>query len=365
MSLDTQQSVPKHTHLRSLLGGLILDGTWSSGSRIPSENQLSAQYGVSRTTVIRALRDMERDGLVVRKQGSGTFVRNDRSGLTAIGALIPGLMPNDIFMNVQRHLLRQAGRFGWQILHGDVLLPGEEDPAGHAPVEAANKLVEAGVQGVVLVPHHVDGKADDCNHAMLSVFERHKIPVVLLDRDICEAPARSEYDLVSLDNRRSGHEVGAHLLGRGRTELIYLGAPHLYPSTFERLDGVRKALGRAGVELPDERVLPEDSAGLQSAIDLAVGGEINAVVCNSDRSAALLMREALNAGLRIPEQLAIAGFDDQPLARLLGVPLTTIAQPVKGLAIRVAAAIRDRLTFPELPPTTIMLSGELVVREST
>jgi len=368
MKSDIETLMPKHVLLRSKLGSMILDGTWPSGQKLPSEKQISTKYGVSRTTVIRALRDMERDGLVLRRQGSGTFVRSDKSVGTPIGVMIPGLVANDIFLSVQRHIHRQSDTLGWQILAGDVLLPGEEDAAGHVPIHAAKKLVESGIKGVILVPHHVHDRVDECNdanQAMLSVFERANVPVVLLDRDICEAPHRSLYDLVSLDNRRAGFDLGQHLIERGRRSFIYLGDPHVYPSSAARLDGVRKSLALLEQTLPDARVFGVTSETIGSLTKIVQEGRIDAIICNSDHDAAFVMRKLLSDGVRIPDDIALVGFDDQPIARLLTVPLTTIAQPLKGLAIRVVSALRDRISHPDLPPTTFRLKGELVVRESS
>lgn len=357
--------MPKHAHLRRTLAGFILDGTWSDGERVPSETQLSKKFGVSRTTVIRALRDMERDGLVSRRQGSGTYVRNGLTGQSSIGVLIPGLAPDDIFLSVQRHIFRESSRFNWQVLNGEVLLPGDTDAAGHAPVEAAKKLVQTGICGVVLVPHHVQEETERCNEAVLNVFRSAKLPVVLLDRDIYEAPHRSPHDLVSLDNSRAGFELAYHLMSRDRARFVYVGDPHVYPSTHARLSGVRKALSLEGISLADECVLPGSEEGYTAVIEKVRTDKIDAVICNSDHDAALVMRKCLEAGFEIPKQVAIAGFDDQPIAKLLNIPLTTVAQPAQGLAVRVISTLRDRIEYPDLPPTTVRIQGELIVREST
>lgn len=357
--------MPKHAHLRSTLAGYILDGTWSDGDKVPSETQLSKKFGVSRTTVIRALRDMERDGLVSRRQGSGTYVRNGLTGQNTIGVMIPGLAPDDIFLSVQRHIFRECGRFNWQVLNGEVILPGDTDAAGHAPVEAAKKLVQTGICGVVLVPHHIQEESNECNEAVLNVFTNAKLPVVLLDRDIYEAPHRSGYDLVSLDNSRAGFELACHLLSRDRKRFVYVGDPHVYPSTHARLNGVRKALSLESISLADDCLLPGSEQGYTLVVSKIETEKIDAVICNSDHDAALLMRKCLEASFKIPSQVAIAGFDDQPIARLLNVPLTTVAQPAQGLAVRVISTLRDRIENPDLPPTTVRIQGELIVREST
>ena len=192
-----------------------------------------------------------------------------------------------------------------------------------------------------------------------------KLPVVLLDRDIYEAPQRSKFDLVSLDNSRAGFELGCHLLERERSKMIFVGDPHQYSSTAARLSGLRKALSLQDLTLFDDRVVEAEDAGFGSILKWIHSGEVDAVVCNSDHDAALLMRECLSAGIDIPGQMALAGFDDQPIAQLLTVPLTTVAQPMQGLAIRAISALRDRMSFPDIPPTTVRIQGPLIVREST
>lgn len=365
MNSEMNTLMPKHAHLRSVLSSLIQDGTWANGQKLPSEAQLSSKYGVSRTTIIRALRDMEQDGLVTRRQGAGTFVSNNRNGQQTIGILIPGLATDDIFLSIQRHIFRQSSRFNWQVLTGEVLLPGDTDAAGHAPVVAAKKLVQSGVCGVIMVPHHVDGQSDKCNESMLNVFLNAKLPVVLLDRDFREAPHRSAYDLVSLDNSRAGFELGCHFLERGRRQLVYFGNPHAYPSTHARISGIRKALALQNLSLPDERIVDASEEGFSAIVKNVEEGAVDGVVCNSDHDAALFMRRCLEAGLTIPDQVSIAGFDNQPVARLLTVPLTTVAQPVQGLAIRAISTLQDRIAFPNISQATIRIKGELIVRSST
>jgi len=357
--------MPKHVHLRSVLSKLIQDGNWSKGQKLPSEAQLSSQYGVSRTTIIRAMRDMERDGLLTRRQGAGTFVSNDHTDRQTIGVLIPGLATDDIFLSVQRHIFRQSSRFNWQVLTGEVLLPGDNDAAGHAPVVAAKKLAQSGVSGVIMVPHHVDGQSEKCNESMLNVFSNAKLPVVLLDRDIYKAPHRSEYDLVSLDNSRAGFELGCHFIERGKKRLAYFGNPHAYPSTHARISGVRKALALQNLTLTEERVVEASELEFSAMIKNIKAETVDGVICNSDHDAALFMRTCLKAGLAIPDQVSIAGFDNQPVARLLAVPLTTVAQPVQGLAIRAISTLQDRITFPDVSQATIRIKGELIVRSST
>src|SRR3954471_7005220 len=93
---------PKHRDVSRQLRADIAAGRYSSGARLPSEPQLVKQFGVSRPTVARALLDLQHEGLIERRAGSGPYVRGASSALTAastrqIGLLIPGLDTTEIF----------------------------------------------------------------------------------------------------------------------------------------------------------------------------------------------------------------------------------------------------------------------------
>jgi hypothetical protein len=90
----------------------------------------------------------------------------------------------------------------------------------------------------------------------------------------------------------------------------------------------------------------------------------DAIVCANDLTAAFLMRYLLDMGLRIPDNIAIVGFDDLPLAAHLPVPLTTIRQPLTALAYEAVSSAIERIENPNLPPRDIMVGTQLVIRSS-
>jgi len=73
----------------------------------------------------------------------------------------------------------------------------------------------------------------------------------------------------------------------------------------------------------------------------------------------------MNAGISIPSQIKLAGFDDTPTASLLTVPLTTVRQPAGAIALRAMSVMNDRIAHPQLPPVHVAVHCELVVRDST
>src|SRR5436190_10960241 len=98
MKVMERSQTPKHRQVYRSLEREIHDGRWKEGDRLPSEADLVRQYGASRITVGRAVRDLQRAGLVERRAGSGTFVRTPaaRAGLS-FGLLIPDLGETEIF----------------------------------------------------------------------------------------------------------------------------------------------------------------------------------------------------------------------------------------------------------------------------
>ena len=97
---------------------------------------------------------------------------------------------------------------------------------------------------------------------------------------------------------------------------------------------------------------------------LTAGRRWDALVCANDLTAVQLMRSLTKEAVRVPQDVRVVGFDDVKYATLLSVPLTTIHQSARDLAVTAHRAMLDRLAEPALPVRTILLSPRLVVRES-
>src|SRR6478672_10756031 len=103
----------KHRKLFEELGEAIQTGTFVPGQRLPTEAELMQQYGVSRTTVTRTLRDLEHRGVIWRRRGSGTFVKEvERTATDQYGMLVHGIEPGSVFLGVYEALTRAADRTG-------------------------------------------------------------------------------------------------------------------------------------------------------------------------------------------------------------------------------------------------------------
>ena len=352
---------PKHRLLFEELGEAIQRGAFVPGQRLPTEAELMQQYGVSRTTVTRTLRDLEHRGVIRRRRGSGTFVKEvDRTAKTGqFGMLVHGIEPGSIFLSVYEVLARATDQAGAHVLLTH--LNAQSNLADEA-AESAERMIARGVQGVFFLPHGTSGEGGPLNRRVVELFTRAGVPVVLLDRDICEFPQRSAHDLVGVDNIRGGYLLGQHLIDVGCRRTLFFSENVTFSSARARWNGYRAEMEASGIEPRSFGCDPESAEGVLQAVRQH---EPDGIVCDNDRHAAIIMRHLMNAGISIPGQIKLAGFDDTPTASLLTVPLTTVRQPAGAIALRAMSVMNDRVAHPDLPPVHVAVHCELIVRDST
>src|SRR5688572_11330369 len=142
---------PKHRQLFEEIGLAIKKGAFVPGQRLPTEAELMQQYGVSRTTVTRTLRDLEHRGVIWRRRGSGTFVKHiERTATAQLGLLVHALEPGSIFLTVYETLARAVERGGGHVLLSH--LNAQENRVEEA-AESAQRMIARGVRGVLYLPH--------------------------------------------------------------------------------------------------------------------------------------------------------------------------------------------------------------------
>jgi DNA-binding LacI/PurR family transcriptional regulator len=197
----------------------------------------------------------------------------------------------------------------------------------------------------------------------VSMLSRMEVPIVLLNNQHPSEAAHS----VMIDNEGGSFAVTAHLIELGHRRIGYLGDRTGYQSDTERLEGYRRALEAAGVAFDPHLVQRGDGkpegAREALALMLALAAPPTAVFCYNDMSAIGAMNAARAAGMRIPEDLSLAGFDDLYISQYLNPPLTTVRQPMAEMG-RMAAETLLRLLANEPAPQTVKVPGKLVVRES-
>ena len=192
-----------------------------------------------------------------------------------------------------------------------------------------------------------------------------RFPFVIIDHD-AEAPG---CNLVNASNRIGARDAIDHLLALGHERIGFITGTPGVGSSIERLAGYREALREAGMPLDDRLVVTGDfldAGGYDGANELlSLADPPTAIFASSDIAAFGVVRAARERGLAVPDDLSVVGFDDIPEASLVTPALTTVVQPLREMGRAAVRLLMGVLREPDRPPTTVVLSTSLVVRDST
>lgn len=344
------------THLRDA----IRSRAYLPGGKLPTEQEIATAHAVSLTTVRRAMEILVAEGLVVRRQGAGTFVSEgaapagQRGSEGAVGVVVPDTtmyFPR-VLKGIEQTLTGAGVRLMLACSHYDV----EQDE------RAVTGLLDAGVAGLLLVPTLIERNDPDAYVARLN---RAQVPVVLIERALDPSGPGDVSEYVRTDHEAGGYQAVAHLAGLGhrRLGLVLRGGN---PSYRPVETGFLKAATELGVEVVDRIAVA--AAGWQPGqadpvLRTLVEGGATGVVSLGEREATMLLSAARRAGVGVPEQLAIVAYDDD-IADLADVPLTAVSPPKYHLGRLAAELLLRRLAEPDLPRHQVRLRPSIVVRDS-
>jgi LacI family transcriptional regulator len=201
----------------------------------------------------------------------------------------------------------------------------------------------------------------------LAALRMRGIPSVLLDQASTEPGQMS----VSLDDVRGGEMALECLLDLGHRRVTFVGDPTRVAQVKNRLTGARRAWRKAGLHGGLEVLRPTDltvEAGVavgSQLLALAPGARPSALFAANDMLAVGILQVLLRAGIRVPDDIALVGYDDNIFARHLLVPLTTIRQPAYDMGKAAASMLTARLRGEPVEQPHLQFKPVLVVREST
>jgi DNA-binding LacI/PurR family transcriptional regulator len=200
--------------------------------------------------------------------------------------------------------------------------------------------------------------------ATLAGFAAASVPVILVDERADGAST------VASDNIGGGYLAGQRLVRQGRRAIALVSGPIRDYNAMQRLRGVARALSEGNVPLPPENILEAPAYSYEdgtTAMGKLLGGgrALDAVICTAgDACAAGLLAAARARGVRVPEALAVVGYDDAPLAATTAPPLTTVSQSVEALAREALRLATEEASAILARPRTVLLEPRLVVRAS-
>ena len=238
--------------------------------------------------------------------------------------------------------------------HGYHTLTASTHDHSDEQLQVLRLLLRQRVDGVILATSRLrDPIVDD--------LAERRLPFVLLNR------ANGEYPCVRADDERGGYLAANHLLELGHRRIaVVAGAPDV-STTVLRLEGYRRALTTAGVSVDEQLIL---TAGFGSDAGLRAGEELlamqpppTAVFAMDDEIAIGVMAVAQRRGLRVPDDLAVIGYNDVPTSSILPISLSSVALPLRAMGQLAVQALLEQ--FRGGRPQSTVLTPELRVRAST
>jgi DNA-binding LacI/PurR family transcriptional regulator len=319
---------------------------------------------VSKTTVSRVLNDQEPVSPTVRRRVEEAvkrlgYIHNQQAramkvGRTrSLGLLLPDFS-NPFYSEIFKGIEAVARRN--DLLCSISLTGAEEETEGRCIRDIIGRRVE----GIIFFSYH----GYPANLDLLAAFARSR-PVVVMD------PVAGKFNLPCLlaDGFEGTVQAVAYLLAQGRRRVGFIRGPGCFSVTTERFQGYLRGLKKGGVAFDPDVVTEGDftfEGGYQAAETLwSRPLPPDAVMAATDVMAIGAMRYLVQGGIKVPQEVAVVGFDDIPLARLVDPPLTTVGQPILELGRRAAELI---VKYPQggIPAVeTQRLACRLVVRSST
>ncbi len=201
------------------------------------------------------------------------------------------------------------------------------------------------------------------NDPLLESLSASDLPFILIGRHL----SNERVNYVDVDNINSAREIVSYLIRLGRRCIATITGPKNMIAGADRLDGYLAALRERGITPQPDLIVAGDftEAGGYNAMQQLLPHKPDAVFAASDMMALGALRVIREAGLRVPEDIALIGFDDIPFAAHADPPLTTVRQPIHRTGVIAAETLIDLIAHPDSHPRRIILPTELVIRAST
>ncbi len=339
----------------------IRDKQLSPGDHFYSENELCEIHSVSRQTVRQAMTTLEGQNIIVRKRGSGTFVKTTggtQKALSCTVGVISTYFSDYIFPSIvtgiesvlkQRNVVMQLSITRNQVA----------DEA-----QALKAMLNQDIRGLIMEPSK--SALPNPNMDLYEQIKARGIPVVFFNAKY----PWGDFPCVAMDDVKAGRVVTDHLFSLGHEKIAGILSLDDIQGHM-RYRGFMQSFQNHGIENAEQNVLwyatnerktlfTRSSERVEELLK-----SVSAVVCYNDNMAVKLLEFCKQRGIRVPEDISITGIDDSKIARVCEVPLTTVRHPHQELGECAACKLLELIDKPELPVEDMLFTPELVIRSST
>ena len=211
------------------------------------------------------------------------------------------------------------------------------------------------VDGVIVASNPMDDP-------IITALGEGKLPYVLIGR----SPTNNQVNFIDVDNYGGARKGVQHLLRLGRRRIAHISGPRNLIAGLDRYQGYLSGLYEGGI-FPDPTLVVEgdftDLSGY-TGVQRLLPYHPDAIFTASDAMASGALRALIEAGVRVPQDISLVGFDDIPFSSRTIPPLTTIRQPIQRVGSLAAETLIQIIDHPETQPRQVILPTELIVRGS-
>ncbi|OWA34545.1 GntR family transcriptional regulator [Saccharibacillus sp. O16] len=339
-----EKRLPKYIILKNELLRWIESGRLTPGSQVPSENEIAEQFALSRQTVRQAFSELERQGLLERVQGKGTFVRQaaavrEEAALPRTIGIVTTYISDYIFPHIVRGAEAELRSRGYR------LLLASTDNDKEKEMECLRLMLSEPLSGLIIEP--TKSAEGNPNLPFYLSMQSRNLPFLMINERYREL----EVPCLKVDDELGGLTAVRHLIERGHRRIAgFFKTDDL--QGVNRLKGFMHAHREAGVPLPPEHVVTYTTAQkgelpiAQARKLLSSPNPPTAFVAYNDELAVPLIHAARELGLSVPGDVSVVGFDDSALALASGVPLTTLTHPKEEMGREAARRLIAMIEGP-------------------
>ncbi|MCK4245004.1 MAG: GntR family transcriptional regulator [Candidatus Omnitrophica bacterium] len=361
MKIIEKGPIPKYYQLKTIIAQKIKDREYPSSSQIPSEDQLMQQYHLSYSTVSRALKELEQEGLLYCVQGKGTFVSDTDSADKSpkeekksnnIGLLIfheKNFISTDPFFTTIMSAIKDEAK------NSNITLFATSKSKISDTKRFSRE--QNSIDGLIIISPTVD-------IGYLLQIQKKKIPYVVVGR----YPQLPNLHSVDIDTSFGTRLALKHLINSGHRRIGFIHGLLDHTVTQYSLQTYQNILKEENLTF-DKRLVKEGkftlNGGYRKTLELLNLSKIPTAIFAANSSMVLgVMKAAREKGVKVPDEIAVVGYDDFPFTSYLSPPLTTIAQPIEELGKIAVRTLFKLISGKTNQPIQILLKPRLVTRES-
>jgi len=330
----------------------------------PTIHDIARELQISASTVSRALNDNPRISLKTKEKIKtlalslgyrpntlASNLRNKKSN--TIGIVVP-LINRHFFSSVISGVEDIAYKAGFTVVIS------QSNDLAQKEIDIVQSMFANRVDGLII---SIAMQTSTFEH--LKLFRKKHIPLVFFDRAVPEI----ETDKIVVDDFAGGFRVTQHLIDQGYKRIGHLAGPQNLTTYFDRKNGYIDALQKNGIAFDESLIhinkLTSDDGILAVKQLMSLPNPPDALFCGNDTTALSAMIYLRDLGIRIPEDVGIVGFSNEPFSKVVSPSISTIAQPGFEMGQKAAELIIQKIGNKERTYQTITLPTELIVRESS